>query len=376
MRCFSPGVGKLANSLMRYSIGDRSADMSASELNGGALRTDWRRAISWSVLGLACLLVFQAEVRAAQIVTPGPAAQEVIGRLSGDDASVKGAIGFENENGRTTALLTSGSDITLRSGEAKVDLREGGDIILCGPAHLSIVKSGTAITIALDYGQVHLHAKATAQITIYTPLLIVTAVGIGDRERDFTVGLDENSELCVMALSGAMRIEEQFTRETLIVPQGGDVQVNGGELRTLRSDLRTCSCELLTSENNAQKQIQSSVPAHPSPNEAAIAPTYRIDMPPLTFNSASVNPSSTTPSSATSSPALTSEVVQVIRESVSNPPLSFRGAVRPALPPPPAEVAQSISRPHNSGFRLLAKLFGMFHRHRQPASEQSAAARS
>jgi hypothetical protein len=104
-------------------------------------------------LCLVFVLIFQPEARAAQAAIPGPPGrQEVVGRLSGDDVSVTGAIGFESENGRTTALLASGSDLTLRSGQAKVDLPDGGDIILCGPAHLSILKSGPAITIALDYG--------------------------------------------------------------------------------------------------------------------------------------------------------------------------------------------------------------------------------
>src|SRR5437879_9343740 len=144
---------------MRYSIGDRNTDMrdmSAYHFHSEASRRDRQRAIFRIMLCFASLLVFQAKGKAAQAATPGPPRrQEVIGRLSGDDVSVNGAIGFETENGRTTALLASGSDLTLRSGEAKIDLPEGGDIILCGPAHLDNLKSGPALTIALDYAQVH-----------------------------------------------------------------------------------------------------------------------------------------------------------------------------------------------------------------------------
>jgi hypothetical protein len=331
---------------------------------------DHQGAIFRITLCLVFLLSFQPEVRAAQAAIPGPPGrQEVIGRLSGDDVSVTGAIGFESENGRTTALLVSGSDLTLRSGQAKVDLPQGGDIILCGPAHLSILKSGPAITIALDYGQVHLQVGPTAHVTIYTPLLVVTPEAIGDRERDLTVGLDQKGELCVMVLSGAMRIEEQFTGESLIVPQGGDIEIDGGELRALRGGSRKCSCELLVSGDNARKQIEASAPAHPSPSVpvAARAPesvTSRIDMPPLTFDASTAAPA----------PGLTSEALLVIRELVADPPISFRGAVRPALPPPPAEVSRSISRTHNSRRGFFVRLFGIFHHHKLPASEQSAAA--
>jgi len=336
-------------------------------------RSGLRGVIFPITLCLVALLIFRPEATSAQSAIPGPPArQEVVGRLSGDDVSVTGSIGFESENGRTTALLASGSDLTVRSGKAKVDLPDGGDIILCGPAHLSILKSGPAITIVLDYGQVHLQVGATAQVTIYTPLLIVTPESIGGRGRDLTVGLDQKGELCVMALSGAVRIAEQFSGESLIVPQGADIEFEGGELRALRSGSRKCSCEILVSGNNAQKQIEASAPAHLSPNvpiaprapESSNSATYRIDMPPLTFDA----------SSAAAAPGLTSEAVRVICESVAYPPISFRGAVRPALPPPPSEVSASISRPRNSKLRFFARLFGIFHRHKTACAGAECAA--
>ena len=338
----------------------------------GTPYTNRYRVISRPLLAFISLLIFQAQLRPAQATSPGPPGrQDLVGRLSGDDVSVTGAISFENENGRATALLASGSDLTLRSGQAKIDMPEGGDIILCGPAHLSFLKSGPAITIALDYGQIHLQVGAAAQVTVYTPLLIVAPEGIGDREPDLTVGLDQKGELCVMALSGAMRIEEQFTGENLIVPQGGNIEMDGGELRALRSGSRRCSCELLVSGNNTLKQLETSTTAHPSPSgpitprapQSTDSATYRIEMP-LTFNASSVDIGS----------ALTSDAMRVIRESVADPPIFFRGAVTPALPAPPAEISRPIPRSHKSRLRLFAKLFGIFHHHRPPVSEQSAAA--
>ena len=347
--------------------------MSTYEFNHQAPRQNHKRAICASALCFASLLMFQPRVKAAQTTSPSTTGrQEVIGRLSGDDVSVTGAAGFENENGRTTALLASGSNLTLRSGQAKIDLPDDGDIILCGPAHLSILKSGAAITIALDYGQVHLQVRAAAQITVYTPLLVVTPAAIGDRERDLTVGLDQKGELCVTVLFGAMRIEEQFSGESLIVPQGGDIEIPGGELRSLRTGTRKCSCELLVSQNNMRKQIELSVPAHPSPNspnvprapEAVNPPIYRIDMPPLTFDASSPAPP----------PLPGPEAMLIIRESVADPQISFRGAITPALPAPPSAESRSLSQSHIAKPSFFARLFGIFHHHRPPASEQSAAA--
>lgn len=319
------------------------------------------------LLGLVSigLLSFQQEAMAAQN-PPGAAGQVVVGRLSGDDVSVNGAVTLESKNGRTTAMLASGSDVKLQSGQAKIDLAEGGDVILCGPAHLSIVKSGAALTIALDYGQVHLQVGSKTDITIYTPLWIAKPVSVGDRDRDLTVGIDQKGELCITASSGAMRIEQQLTAESLVVPQGGDIRIEGDDLRALRSGTRACSCELLVSGNGAQKQIESSPPRPPvnrTQNPLASEPTYRIDVP-LTFDASSAPPR-----------GLSVEAVQVIRESVANPPPSFRGAVRLASPAPPAELSRVGSRTRNSKLHFFARFFGIFHHHKTSPVEQSAAVR-
>lgn len=322
----------------------------------------WKRKTFWALLPVICLLICQPATGTAQTAPPNPPArQEAIGRLSGDDVSVTGAIGYDTENGRTTALLASGSDLTLRSGQAKIDLSDGGDIILCGPAHLSVVKSGPAITIALEYGQVHLQVGSTVQITVYTALLVVTPEAIGGRQRDLTVGLDQNGQLCVASLYGAVRIEEQFSAEKVVVPQGGDIEIDGGELNALRGGSRKCSCELLVSQNNVSKQIEANTPALPPRSpipprrpESTITTTSRIDMPPLTFDARSAAPA----------PALSSEAITLISESVANPQPSFRGAVGPALPPPPTVTSVSAPRSHPSKLNFFARFFGLFHRHK------------
>jgi hypothetical protein len=312
-------------------------------------------AIYWIAFSFLSLLVCEPRVLAAQTAIPGSAGQqEIIGRLSGDDVSVKGAISFDAENGRSTAMLASGSELTLRSGQAKIDLVEGGDIILCGPAHLSILKSGLAVTIALDYGQVHLQVGTAAQVTLYTPSVIVVPVAIGDGMRDVTVGLDQNGALCAMALSGAVRMAQQFTGESLIVPQGGDIQVDGGKLQDIHGGSRKCTCELLVSRSAAPRESELSAQSHSSPISPKVtpsdAPTYRIDMPPLTFDASSPAPA----------PILAADAILLIRESVQDQAITFQGAVKPALPPPPAERSRSAARSRSSKPRLLAKLFGIF----------------
>lgn len=320
-----------------------------------------KRAPVWALLPIISLLICPRGNAAVQAASPKPSAgQEVIGRLAGDDVSVTGAVGYDTENGRTTALLASGSDLTLRSGQAKIDLPDGGDIVLCGPAHLSVVKSGPAITIALEYGQVHLQVGGTAKITVYTALLVVTPEAIGDRGRDLTVGLDQNGQLCVTALFGAVRIEEQFTAEKLVVPQGGDVEIDGGELKSLRGGSHKCSCEILVSQNTVSKQIEANMPTQPPRSpiperrpDSTSTTTTRIDMPPLTFEARSAPPA----------PALSSEAILLISESAASPQPSFRGTVRPAMPAPPPVRSRPASR-SPSRLNFFARLFGIFHHHK------------
>src|SRR6185295_3729439 len=65
---------------------------------------------------------------AASCWTPTANAQlvhEIIGRLSGDDVSVAGAASLDNTNGRGSAVLISGSEVTVRTGQARILLSGG-----------------------------------------------------------------------------------------------------------------------------------------------------------------------------------------------------------------------------------------------------------
>src|SRR6266849_2827882 len=111
-------------------------------------------------------------------VPQGP--PETVGRIFGDDIAVKGALNVEVENGRSTTVLASGSDVLVRSGQARLELAEGGEIGICGPAHFSLLKSGGAVTLALDYGRIHARLLGSPALAIYTPLIVATPMAIGE----------------------------------------------------------------------------------------------------------------------------------------------------------------------------------------------------
>ncbi len=294
----------------------------------------------------------------------GPNAPEIIGRLYGDDVSIKGAATFDVGNGSSSAVLASGSDVTIRSGKAKIALAEGGEIDICGPAHLSLLKSGHAITLALDYGRVHPTLNSDVALNIYTPFYVATPVGIGQEARDVTVGLDVQGEMCVLADRGAVRLEQQLSGQSMLVPQGGQASLTNGQLDPLTNS-HTCTCEIPVSSLPVQigvpghAPIASAAAAPPSAAPAAAPvtpePVYRVEVPPLTFDSTAPAPG----------PDPDPQTIVLVRESRVQPDAVFQGHVvaTPVAPPDPAATSANASPdapPKKRG--PLKRFFGLFRR--------------
>lgn len=303
-----------------------------------------------------------------------------MGQIEGDDLSVQGPIRVEVVNGRTTAVLASGSEVTVRAGQARLALTDGGEIGICGPAHFSVLKSGGAVTLAFDYGTVHARLATTGTLTIYTPLVVATPVAIGDGPREATVGLQASGQMCVHAARGAVRVEQQLGGQSLLVPQGGEIRVDGGGLGTVRGTEDTCQCELLsarrmippvekppvlsalavplgTQSRDAKPLVPPQVPAKPEVAEknapppiltdrpaqpgksgppATEEPIYKVFMPPLTFDASAPTPP----------PDPDPQTILLLRSVRVRPAVVYRGHVQAAPPSPaqapPVQVAQVI----------------------------------
>ena len=102
---------------------------------------------------------------------------------------------------------------------------------------------------------------ASAQLRIFTPTIVATPIDIGGAPRDFTVGLDLSDSLCVVAASGALRLEHQFTGEGLIVPQSGEFFLAAGKLLPVAGVAGSCQCVSL----QARKSLAPSAPLPRSP---------------------------------------------------------------------------------------------------------------
>lgn len=277
----------------------------------------------------------------------------IIGRIEGDDIAVKTTTnaGIEIDAGPT--VVASGSDVTVRSGHALLLLDSGGEVSICGPAHFTMVNSTGAITLALDYGRVHPSLSSSETFTIYTPSVVATPVAISGARRDTTVGLEENGEMCILTARGAMRVEPQFAGQSIIVPQGGVVDLADGQIESLHSDAATCSCEFPRAMERARPPISQDIsvlrhpvqPKHKKPESAAPptlsqGPVYTVIMPPLSFDANSPAPP----------PDPSPETIRLVREVRMRSSVVFRGHVNPApmqaaasepvAPTPPSRPAE------------------------------------
>lgn len=237
---------------------------------------------------------------------------DTIGAIEGDSIAVSGPLSVEVVHGQIKTILRSGSDIRVKSSQARIDLVEGGQITICGPAHLSVLKSGGALTVALDTGTIHAHVEGAPALTVYTPQIQAKPIAIGDGPQDTLVGIDAAGAMCIRANRGAVRVEQQLTGQSVLVPQGGDVSLSNGQIEGLRPSPGRCACELLvakaappapevgliaSTEEAHKKAIESKKTAPLSPPPAAEKsaekqePVYQVFMPALRFDaSAKVQP--------------------------------------------------------------------------------------
>jgi hypothetical protein len=191
--------------------------------------------------GLAIFAVLAAAAARPDNPPPG----ETVGSIEGKAIAVTGPMTVETVDGQLLTMLRSGSDIRVKSGSATIKLVEGGQIGICGPAHVSVLKSGTALTIALDTGTIHAHIEHQPTLTMYTPQIQAQPVSIGDSAQDTIVGFDSAGSMCVRALRGALRLEQQLTGQNVLVPQGGDVFLANGQLDSVHVGAgERCICEL------------------------------------------------------------------------------------------------------------------------------------
>jgi hypothetical protein len=285
----------------------------------------------------AGMAILFAALLAASTARPDEPPSDSIGVIDGEAISVTGPMSFEVVNGQAKTVLRSGSDVRVKSGAARIDLVEGGQISICGPAHLSLLKSGGSLTIALDTGTVHARIENGLPLTIYTPLIQAETVAIGGGPRDALVGFDSSGAMCIRANLGAIRVEQQLTGQSVLVPQTGDIFLFNGQFERLRASAGHCACDL--------QVAKTAPPPRPVVNQPEIAdlppsadePIYQISMPPLIYDA-----------KAKVQPEIDPRMIILVRRVRVRPTLIFQGrvegvAVAAVTPPPVPTPAASAN---------------------------------
>jgi hypothetical protein len=235
--------------------------------------------------------------------------------------------------------VSDGTVVTVHSGQALLTLVAGGQVDICGPAKLTVLLSGNAITLALNFGRVRVELPAKTDLRIFTPTLIGTPLDISGGARDVTVGLSLDDSLCVLASSGAIQLEHQFTGEKMIVPQAGEFFLNAGKLVPVAGTPGSCKC-------SANGPASPSIP--PSPQFATAGP------PPAIAPAASGSAPGSAPAAVEVTPAPAEKAVeyaQLERANEEHPVAPALKNERPDAPPSsiPAYTAVLPALTYNAG---------------------------
>jgi hypothetical protein len=325
----------------------------------------------------AALLLAIAAISAVLLLTaaapPDEPLPDSVGAIDGEAISVTGPVSVESVHGQVKTVLRSGSDVRVKSGTARIDLTEGGQINICGPAHLSVLKSGNSLTVALDAGAIHVHIERLPALTIYTPQIQAQTVTIGDGPQDVVAGFEAQGAMCLRANRGAIRAEQQLTGQSILIPQAGDVLIVNGQLNSLSTSAGHCACELqvakasppprpetsqvATSEEPPKDTVVATSDAAPAPLNPSTAreePIYQVFMPPLIYDAR-----------AKVQPEVDPKMIVLVRRVRVRPTLIFQGRVEgetvaTVTPGPVLAPAATVQKPvptANDSFMDRARSF-------------------
>jgi len=323
---------------------------------------------------IAALLAGMPAIRA-----DNPPSGDSVGTIEGDSITVEGPMSVESVHGQMKTMLRSGSDVHVKSGQARIDLVEGGSITICGPAHFSVLKSAGSLTVALDTGTIHAHIEGSLALTVYTAQIQARPLAIGNGTQDVLVGLDSSGAMCIHAGKGAVRVEQQLTGQSLVIPQSGDVTLTNGQLESAHDTAGKCVCErvstqvsvLASTEDLKKKAAVQPKPAPASANAAAPTekeePVYQVFMPPLHYDA-----------SAKVQQEYDPKLIVLVRRARVRPTLIFQGKVEgdpvvaQALPQPPplnSQKADPAKRPEDDSTWNRVRSF--FHKLWSPSSRSA-----
>jgi hypothetical protein len=315
-------------------------------------------------------------------ITYGAQAQQPIGTVGVQDATVAGAL--EVTNGR--AILVGNTTVTARDHSAEVALNRGGSVLVCSTSalHLTSGKSGadaSPLMLSLDRGAFEVHMAASPNDVVMTPDLRFTMRGQG--QLDLRIRVTRNGDTCVEnrgLAAPTLNIASQFGEATYELRAQQHVLFEHGSLKeVVDSESTSCGCPQVPVVSVADAGVTSSTPAapgsttggstpaeqqHPFPAavSAGLAPPAEVPQAApgvihtqvsttLTFDAAGnggANPSAGAPSGETVAP---SKATAPVSSSASSAETATAQAAPPPAPPSATDVVHKIGR-------FFKRLFG------------------
>ncbi|HEX4076503.1 MAG TPA: hypothetical protein VHX49_13970 [Candidatus Acidoferrales bacterium] len=313
------------------------------------LRSPIRRVSYAAAAVFGLLALCAAPLRAQQ---PPP---EAVGEVQGNDVTVEGgtAAMLGTSTNAPKMFVSNGSVLTVHSGTAVMTLFAGGEVDICGPAKITILRSSGAITLALNFGRMRVQLPPKTSLRVFTPSVIGTPLDISGGARDTTVGLNLDDSMCVLATSGAIQLANQFTDQTLIVPQSGEFFLSAGQLQPVAGKPGSCQCTAVKLQPPAAPPAQVAEFAQATPASAIAltpAPQVPADVAPLTAPPVAVPvPQFTQATPAAPAPRHTTDAPPMAPPAIADRPLAaVVPAPQPGEPAPPIEysVPASVSEAH------------------------------
>lgn len=192
---------------------------------------------------VACLALALASSPALAQTSPQNSAA-IIGQVAGEDVSVSGPSQPSSPGRANTFAFSAGSTIVVHSGQARVEFTGGGELDVCGPAKFTVLASGEALTIALNFGRIHAKLDASRPVTIYAPLITAAPLAVMSHPRDFTLGIEpDTGAICVLAAHGALQVQQQLSGASLIIPEPSEVSLVANPLGSNPAAPGSCRCD-------------------------------------------------------------------------------------------------------------------------------------
>ncbi|HEV2341269.1 MAG TPA: hypothetical protein VGS15_05675 [Candidatus Acidoferrales bacterium] len=287
---------------------------------------------------VACLALALASSPALAQASPQNSAA-IIGQVTGGDVSVSGTSQPSSPVGANSFAFAAGSTIVVHSGQARVEFTGGGELDVCGPAKFTVLASGEALTIALNFGRIHARLDASRPVTIYAPLITAAPLAVMSQPRDFTLGIEpDTGAICVLAAHGALQVQQQLSGASLIIPEPSEVSLAANPLGSNPAAPGSCRCDFDESAAKAAPPehivAENTIPV----GVATASPASQPKAPPQPAAAAAQTPSSSSAVLAKSdNPDFPPPIVPAAKPREPVPP--------PELPPASGLITKIVAPP-------------------------------